>query len=87
MGLSLNVLEHIYVPRSHTPFVHLVFFITFSFYIIFIPSSYDALLPPSPLNITALILPLQVQIFESAVKSLITLINLPDITVHLKAFW
>lgn len=42
--------------------------------------------PPPPLNITALILPLHVQIFESAVKSLITPINLPDITLQLKAF-
>lgn len=42
--------------------------------------------PPPPLNITALILPLRVQIFESAVKSLITPINLPDIAVQLKTF-
>lgn len=49
---------------------HLSLFITLSFLAVFISSPDTPFPPPPPLNITALILPLHVQIFESAVKSL-----------------
>lgn len=75
--------------QSHS-LPHLSVFITQSLQDVFI-SSHDNPFPPPPpppLNITALILPLHVQIFESAMKTLITPINLPDIrpTVQLKTF-
>lgn len=37
---------------------------------------------PPPFNIKALMLPLHGQIFESTMKTLITLIGLPDMTVN-----
>lgn len=41
---------------------------------------------PPPFNIKALMLPLHVQIFESTMKTLITLMGLPDLTVNKPPF-